>query len=150
MIKRVHWKEPASSSVLTASRGDLIEETTYHSFGLPPQEHQLGLMNEDYRFIQKERDRESGLNSFGARFQQPAIGRWLSPDPLEERGGGLNPYAYVNQNPVKFLDSDGREIKITRTQIEQMYNEFAAGRLNQGSNQIGIYEASRRRPDPVH
>ena len=37
----------------------------------------------------------------------PTIGRWLSRDPIEERGG-INLYGYVGNNPVNLIDPDGR------------------------------------------
>jgi hypothetical protein len=39
------------------------------------------------------------------------ISRWLSPDPLSEKYNQLSPYNFVANNPVKFVDEDGREIK---------------------------------------
>lgn len=68
-----------------------------------------------YGFTQKERDTETGLTYFGKRFYSSALGKWLSTDPLEEKGGSLNLYGYVNQNPFKYHDPDGGEVTMTRT-----------------------------------
>jgi RHS repeat-associated protein len=58
-----------------------------------------------YRYIGKERDRESGFGYHGARYYLPWLGRWASCDPVES----LNLYAYCRDSPVGFVDSDGRE-----------------------------------------
>jgi RHS repeat-associated protein len=59
-----------------------------------------------YRFSRKERDTESGLSYFGARYYAPYSGRWMSCDPI---GGadGDNPYCYVDDNPFMRIDRFG-------------------------------------------
>jgi RHS repeat-associated protein len=58
----------------------------------------------------KERDAESGLDYFGARYNSSSMGRFMSPDPL---GGdltnpqSLNKYAYVLNNPLTNTDPTG-------------------------------------------
>jgi RHS repeat-associated protein len=65
------------------------------------------------KFTGKERDSESGLDNFGARYNSSAMGRFMSPDPLGILTGqpgdpqGLNLYSYVENNPVNAVDPDG-------------------------------------------
>gem|GEM_PF-6986276 len=47
---------------------------------------------------------------FGARFYTSDLGVWLSVDPLSDKYPSLSPYAYVANNPILFVDPDGREI----------------------------------------
>ncbi|KAG4442598.1 hypothetical protein IFR05_001928 [Cadophora sp. M221] len=63
-----------------------------------------------YRFSGKERDEETGLAYFGARYYAPWLARWASTDP-KGTAGGLNTYEYASSNPVKFVDPDGKEPK---------------------------------------
>lgn len=58
-----------------------------------------------YRFTAKECDKETGLYYHGARYYAPWIGRWTSCDPK----GLINRFEYGANNPIAFLDPDGRE-----------------------------------------
>jgi RHS repeat-associated protein len=68
------------------------------------------------KFTGKERDAETGLDYFGARYYSGALGRFTSPDPLyiEARRLAdpqqLNLYAYVRNNPLKLVDPTGMYI----------------------------------------
>lgn len=112
-IRFYHEDHLGSAAVITDSAGELVEETAFFPFGHPRSQDQPFLLDDPYQFTQKERDAESGLTYFGKRFYSPLIAKWLSADPMEEKGGGFNPYAYVNQNPIKFQDFDGGEIRDT-------------------------------------
>jgi RHS repeat-associated protein len=66
-----------------------------------------------YRFSGKFFDPETGLYDFGARFYDPKFSLWLSNDPALIEGSSPTPmmlssYAYANQNPLAFIDPDGR------------------------------------------
>lgn len=67
-----------------------------------------------YKFGGKELDRMYGrdLYDFGARSYDPAIARFTGVDPLAEKYYHLSPYAYCANNPVNYIDPDGREIWI--------------------------------------
>jgi RHS repeat-associated protein len=45
---------------------------------------------------------------FGAGFYDPATAIFLQQDPLAEKYYNLSPYAYCANNPVNFVDPDGR------------------------------------------
>jgi RHS repeat-associated protein len=57
-----------------------------------------------YRFCGKERDEETGLYHFGARYYAPWLARWISCDSED----ASNRYLYVSGNPVSLVDPDGR------------------------------------------
>jgi RHS repeat-associated protein len=64
------------------------------------------------KFTGKERDSESGLDNFGARFDSSSLGRFTSPDPLLNSGRPGNPqtwnrYAYALNNPLRIVDPTG-------------------------------------------
>ncbi len=56
-----------------------------------------------FRFSTKYCDDETGHYYYGYRYYSPTQGRWLSRDPIGEYGG-LNLYAFVNNNPLTFWD----------------------------------------------
>ena len=63
-----------------------------------------------YRYNAKEEQviGNIGLIDYGARFYDPDLSRWTTPDPLAEKYYGISPYAFCNNNPVNFVDLDGR------------------------------------------
>ena len=56
---------------------------------------------------------KNGINwyYFGARYYDPAIGRWLSVDPLAEKYPGISSYAFALNNPIKYYDPDGKQVR---------------------------------------
>ena len=55
-------------------------------------------------------DFSTGYTDFGARQYSPTLRRWMTPDPLSEKYYGVSPYAFCDNNPVNFVDPDGRDI----------------------------------------
>ena len=70
-------------------------------------------------FTGKERDAESGLDYFGARYYASNMGRFMSPDSVggsPENPQSWNLYGYVNNNPLTNIDPDGHACVVqTRT-----------------------------------
>ena len=99
-----------------ASNGDLVQHSHYQPYGdaanIQPSRVQ------PYGFSGKERD-DSGLMYFEARYYDPVSGRFISPDPLfaeqMDKCLGLviecNLYQYTGNNPVMYVDPDGRTLK---------------------------------------
>ena len=64
-----------------------------------------------YRFNGKEKDYESGFHYYGARFYwSEVLTGWLSVDPMADKYPNTSPYNYCIWNPIKFIDSDGKEL----------------------------------------
>ena len=64
--------------------------------------------NSPYKFNAKELDEETGNYYYGARYYDPKWSVWLSVDPMAEKYPGWSPYNYTLNNPVKYVDPDGR------------------------------------------
>ena len=69
------------------------------------------------KFTSKERDNETGLDYFGARYFSGAQGRFTSTDspfadqhPADPQSWNL--YNYTRNNPLKYIDSNGRELSL--------------------------------------
>jgi len=88
------------------------DKTTQESTDFLPYGEQIAGGNvTSHKFTSKERDPESGLDNFGARYYSSALGRFLSIDPASpnyEKPQTLNRYAYADNNPTSNLDPDGR------------------------------------------
>ena len=84
-----------------------------------------------HRFTGKERDDESDLDYFLARYYSGPMGRFLSVDP-ENAGAdqafpqSWNAYAYVNNNPLKYVDPDG-EVAFTAVALGCAANPACRG-----------------------
>lgn len=85
------------------------------------------------QFTAKERDVETGLDYFEARYYSSAQGRFTSADPLyytASRPGDpqqFNLYSYVRNNPLKLVDPDGRDgkvVPVTTDDLEKTRKEL--------------------------
>jgi len=106
-----------STRLVTDQGGNTVSRHDYIPFGEEIQANSGGrdgtFGTQDFvnqKFTGKERDQETGLDYFGARYYDSALGRFTSPDPL---GGSLldpqtlNKYAYVRNNPLALTDPTG-------------------------------------------
>jgi RHS repeat-associated protein len=104
-----------STSVVTNSTGGVQDESDYFPYG-----GEIVISNlqpQNYKFNGKERDTESGLDEFGARYYANGLGRFVQPDwaakpvdvPYANFGNpqSLNLYSYVENNPTTMGDPDG-------------------------------------------
>jgi len=104
-----------SASVITDSSGNLQQQMDFYPFGGVA--YTSGADTNRYKFTGKERDSESGLDDFGARFYASIAGRFMTPDWAARPTGvpyavygdpqSLNLYAYVRNDPVTRADADG-------------------------------------------
>jgi RHS repeat-associated protein len=91
-----------------------------------------GCAGSHYPFLtQKERDIETGLDFFGARYYGSTQGRFTGVDPIYvtlERlidPQRLNLYSYVRNNPLVFVDPDGMDLLIDAKSEEEARKKFA-------------------------
>ena len=62
-----------------------------------------------YRYCGKERDEESGMYYYGARYYLPWTCRFVSVDPMAGKFTYYTPYQYAGNRPINFIDLDGKE-----------------------------------------
>ena len=85
------------------AKGKVLGATHYDAYGVATQVRGL---QSDYGYAGMLRDPGSSLYLTLYRAYDPAVGRWLSRDPLGELGG-KNIYAYVEDNPMGYIDPLG-------------------------------------------
>jgi RHS repeat-associated protein len=98
-----------SLQVMTAEDGTVAQRVKYKPYG-EISSMQSGDMSLAFGFAGARPDDGTGLNDFGARFYDPALGRFLSVDPIVQNpldAMDLNPYGYARANPVSFFDVGG-------------------------------------------
>ncbi|WP_312287637.1 DUF6443 domain-containing protein [Chryseobacterium gleum] len=87
--------------------GEIVEVNNYYPFGLMHNYEATTQNAYQYKYNGKELQ-ESGMYDYGARFYMPDLGRWGVVDPLAEASRRFTPYHYGNNNPIRFIDPDGR------------------------------------------
>lgn len=101
-----------SVTSLTDVTGALTNSYTYDSFGI--QTNTAGAFFNPFRYTGREWDSETGLYYYRARYYDPSRGRFLSEDPIGW-GGGQNPYSYVGNRPMAFVDPEGLKARVTQS-----------------------------------
>ena len=94
---------------ITNLDGEIVQHVEYVPFGEVFIEERNNSWNTPYLFNGKELDEETGLYYYGARYYNPRESVWLSVDPLAEKYPNVSSYAYVFQNPIKYIDPRGLE-----------------------------------------
>ena len=107
-VEYIHTDALGTPVAVTDASGNVIERSEYEPYGkvLKPETPQDGPGYTGQVF-----DSATGLNYMQQRYYDPAIGRFLSVDPVaaREKGDNFNRYAYAFNNPYKFTDPDGRD-----------------------------------------
>ncbi len=119
--------------------GNAIEitgKTDYYPFGLAMSQYSTNIGSDysknKYLYNGKEIQDDKlngtffGWLDYGARFYDPQIGRWHSVDPLAEKYFSFTPYAYCANNPIIFIDTDGRKIEYAKGVSEEFKQQFAS------------------------
>ncbi|WP_159102993.1 DUF6443 domain-containing protein [Flavobacterium sp. B17] len=95
----------------TSGSAEVLEENSYYPFGLRHDTNILSVNNSSYKYQYngKELQTETGWNDYGARMYMSDIARWGVIDPLAETSRRFSPYNYAYDNPISFVDPDGRK-----------------------------------------
>ncbi len=97
-----------STALVTNASGGVVDQQRYYPYGAGrPTDTALPT---DYRFTGQRREGTIGLYDYGARFYDPALGRFISADTVVPQPGNpqaLNRYSYVLNNPLRYTDPTG-------------------------------------------
>jgi RHS repeat-associated protein len=130
VVQYYHLDAVGNVRVVTDQAGNVIERHDYLPFGeectTGPCAANPGVgTGQPRKFTGKERDAETGLDYFGARYYASKIGSFTTPDPVYTwRENLLDPqrwsrYVYGRNNPLRYMDPDGRELRLTGTSANQ-------------------------------
>jgi RHS repeat-associated protein len=120
-VEYYHVDAVGSVRAVTDKDGNVVRRHDYFPFGDGPVEVAPG--TDPVRFTGKERDVETGLDYFGARYYASRSGRFTTVDPALDIEQALvdpqlwNRYTYVRNNPFRFVDPDGRDTVPTQWQM---------------------------------
>ena len=90
-------------TALLDGRGEIVNRYKYDAFGNTVEA--VEKVHNRFRYAGEQFDPVTGQYYLRARFYNPVIGRFTQEDTY--RGDGLNLYAYVQNNPVKYVDPSG-------------------------------------------
>jgi RHS repeat-associated protein len=102
-------------------QSELLQQTSYYPFGM--------ILNQQSYYSQNATENKFLYNSkelqddqlagntldwydYGARFYDATLGRWHVVDPLAEKYVNISPFTYAANNPILFIDKNGKEIYI--------------------------------------
>ncbi len=102
--------------VMTDANGIVVWKAHYRPFGQAVMNIHSSVEN-NFRFAGQYYDQETGLHYNYWRYYDPTTGRYLTPDPIG-LDGGINLYAYVQNNPVNFVDFFGLKM-ISKISVNQ-------------------------------
>lgn len=128
------------TSVITDSSGTPLARVQYEPYGQIATANSIGLDGATFKFAGKERDAESGFSYFGARYYDPILGRFTTPDSnipvLGTSAQVFNRYAFAVNNPLRFSDPSGeepfdpRELSGTLGSFTLQFNDFITPYVN--------------------
>jgi RHS repeat-associated protein len=101
--RRRRWIRLADVSA-AAMTNPVAQHYEYGMWGEPTQT--VGTQSADFGYAGYYVHGPSGLNLTTYRAYSPALGRWINRDPIEE-DGGVNLYAYVDNDPIDWIDPSG-------------------------------------------
>ena len=109
-----YWYHPnylGNVDMITNDNGHIHQYFVYSPFGENMYQYNRNSdFNSRYKFNGKELDEETGNGYYGARYYNPKISVWLSVDPLAHKYPSSTPYNFVLNNPIHFVDPDGRVV----------------------------------------
>ena len=128
-----HPDHLGSTSYITTKNRSISQHVEFIAFGEVLFEEHSSSFSSPYLFNGKELDRETNLSYYGARYLDMKTSLWLNVDPLatynpvfedefyfdgDHNGGvyysgNLSPYIYCYQNPIKYIDPNGKQTEVT-------------------------------------
>jgi RHS repeat-associated protein len=109
-----------STRAIVDNTGSIKEQKDYYAFGMEHENPNLMTSTNRWGFSGKEKQTTANINylDFGARMYDEFLGRWFVQDPLAEKYYSWSSYNYCMNSPLKYVDPDGKEIKLTSEVVD--------------------------------
>ena len=104
----LHGDHLGTATFVTDINGETTQFFLNLPFGETMAEQMTGAYDNPYKFNAKELDAETGFYYYGARYYNPKWSQWYGVDPLAEKMPSWSPYVYTFDNPIKYVDPDGK------------------------------------------
>jgi RHS repeat-associated protein len=139
-LRYMHSDHLGGTNVVTDTSGNQDSKITYYPYG--DCRNSTGTLETDRLFTGQRLD-DTGLYYYNARYYDPTLGRFISPDPLVQspmNPQSLNRYSYVFNNPLKYIDPSGR---LTEDEIDETFGKGTAKDLQSKGYDKAWYNALR-------
>lgn len=119
---------------------NLVEQNDYYPFGKRIDDPEKLTADNIYRYNGKESLEIFGIpySDYGARLFDSNTGRWLQTDPLAQDYPNISPFAFCANNPIRYIDPDGRKIVVN----DIVDNELIKYEWRQYDGNWGFYDKS--------
>gem|GEM_PF-6061005 len=133
-----------SSVARLDTNGTVIDKEEYYPFG---DSSLRTFTKKRYRYVGKEKDLESGLYYYGARYYAAWTCRFISVDKLAANYMQLTPYQNAGNNPINDYDIDGNQGPGTPDTVDIVYPDGKSIKVNK--NEYGHYEVTQAQLDAI-
>ena len=104
-----HTDHLGSTSYITDAKANIAQFGAYLPYGELLVDEHSSTEEMLYKFNGKEFDQETGLYYYGARYMNPVTSLWYGVAPLAEKYPSVSSLIYCFDNPIKYIDPDGRK-----------------------------------------
>lgn len=115
-VTYIHTDALGSVVATSDEAGNVTHTREYEPYG-----YQLGGLTEGVGYTGHVQDSTTGLVYMQQRYYDPALGRFLSVDPVSassSTGANFNRYWYADNNPYRYVDPDGRRSTVVGNNIQ--------------------------------
>ncbi|GHV43024.1 hypothetical protein FACS1894180_0900 [Bacteroidia bacterium] len=102
-----------NNRIVVNESGHIVQSTDYYPYGLPTPDA-VSTETQPYKYNGKELDNISGLNlyDYGARHNDPVLGRFTTMDRFCEKYYSISPYSHAAGNPLRYIDVNGDSLML--------------------------------------
>jgi RHS repeat-associated protein len=124
---------------ITSAAGSIQDTLVYGGFGDLVSESNPSA-GDRFGFTGRERDTETELVYFRARYEAPWIGRWISQDPMGFDAGDTNLYRFIANSPTNATDPTGKFLFVANDEqvLHYVLQNLKAGEVKVGTKNLGL------------